>query len=201
MEKTVDSVAAEIAALKHSLREVAAAINKYADLAVQNVENKDVTASGSVSQSHKDLLLKTNNLLRTVRGPVDMVISHLENVSILTSSLDSDMKFAIYLQAVYTGCLRAVMEMGAFEALPTDGSSATATNLAETLSVEKDLLGEFSFNLHMNNLLICKTVRLMRNVTVLGPFAEVSKEKYAHTPYSQIFLVCGLQRFFKLMCV
>jgi hypothetical protein len=159
---SVDSVAAEIAALKHSLSEVAAAVNEYADLTVQNVENKDATASGSVSQSHKDLFLKTNNLLRTVRGPVGMITSHPENVSILTSGLNSGKKLTIYLQAVHTGCLRAVMEMGVFEALPVDGSPATATNLAETLSVEKDLLGEFYFNLHMNNLLICKTVRLMR---------------------------------------
>jgi len=81
MEKTADSVAAEIAALKHSLTEVTAAVNEYAELAVQNVGNKDVMASGSVKQSHKDLFLKTNKLLRTVRGPVDMVTAHLENVS------------------------------------------------------------------------------------------------------------------------
>jgi hypothetical protein len=93
------------------------------------------------------------------------------------------------------------MEMSIFEALPIDGSPAAAANLAAKLGFEKEFLGEFSFNLLLNNLLICKIVRLMRNVTVLGPFAEVGKEKYAHTPYSQIFLVPGLQGFFKLMYV
>jgi len=92
------------------------------------------------------------------------------------------------------------MEMGVFEALPMDGSPAAAANLAENLGVEKELLGEFCFNL-LPNKLIYKTVRLMRNVTVLGPFAEVGKEKYAHTPYSQIFLVPGLRGFFKLMYI
>lgn len=35
------------------------------------------------------------------------------------------------------------MEMGIFEAVPMDGSSVTATVLAEKLGADKDLLGEF----------------------------------------------------------
>jgi uncharacterized protein YoxC len=69
MEKTADSVAAEIAALKHSLSEVTAAVNEYAELAVQNVGNKDVAASGSVSQFHKYLFSKTNNLFANCARP------------------------------------------------------------------------------------------------------------------------------------
>ncbi|RFU31747.1 hypothetical protein B7463_g4589, partial [Scytalidium lignicola] len=163
MERTPESVAAEVAALKQSLSEVTAAIDRYAELATQNVGNRDVTASGGVSQSHRDLYLKTSKLLRTVRGPVDMVTANFEN-------------------SVYTGCLRAVMEMGVFEALPPDGSPASATALAEKLRVDKNLL-----------------VRLMRNVTVMGPFAEVGKEEYAHTQFSQIFLVPALTGLFKTM--
>jgi hypothetical protein len=34
------------------------------------------------------------------------------------------------------------MEMGIFQALPMDGSSATAASLSEKLGVEKDLLGK-----------------------------------------------------------
>jgi hypothetical protein len=82
MEKTPESVAAEIAALRHSLSEVTAAIDKYAEIATQNVGNKDSTASGDVSESHKALFPKTSKLLTTVRGPVDMVISNFENVRI-----------------------------------------------------------------------------------------------------------------------
>lgn len=41
------------------------------------------------------------------------------------------------------------MEMGVFEALPADGSPASATALSEKLKVEKDLLGMLSpTNLH-----------------------------------------------------
>jgi hypothetical protein len=85
MEKTPESVAAEIAALRHGLSEVTAAIDKYAEIATQNVGNKDSTASGDVSESHKALFLKTSKLLTTVRGPVDMVISNFENVRILSN--------------------------------------------------------------------------------------------------------------------
>lgn len=38
--------------------------------------------------------------------------------------------------------MRAVLEMGVFDALPTDGSSSSATALAEKLGVEKELLGK-----------------------------------------------------------
>jgi hypothetical protein len=34
------------------------------------------------------------------------------------------------------------MEMGVFDALPQDGSPATAAALSEKLGVDKDLLGE-----------------------------------------------------------
>ncbi|KAH8819160.1 S-adenosyl-L-methionine-dependent methyltransferase [Xylogone sp. PMI_703] len=163
MEKTPESVAAEVAALQQSLAEVTAAVNKYVELATQHVGSKDVTASGQVSQSRRDLSLSTSRLLRTVRGPVEMVTANFEN-------------------SVYTGCLRAVLEMGVVEALPADGSSASASALAEKLGVDKDLL-----------------VRLMRNVTVMGPFAEVGREEYAHTPFSQIFLVPAIAGFFRAM--
>jgi hypothetical protein len=44
------------------------------------------------------------------------------------------------LQVAYTGAVRALVEMGVFEALPMDGTSLSADILAEKLKVEKDLL-------------------------------------------------------------
>ncbi|KAE9370157.1 hypothetical protein N431DRAFT_343662 [Stipitochalara longipes BDJ] len=161
MEKTPESVAAEIQALKRSLSEVSTAIDEYAEIATRNVGNKDTKATGEVSESHKGLFLKTHALLATVRGPVDMLISNIEN-------------------GARHACLRTVLEMGVFPAVPVDGSSITATALAEKLGVQKDLL-----------------VRLMRVVTANGPFAEVGKEEYAHTPYSKIYLVPGIANFFR----
>ena len=82
MERTPESVAAEIAALKHSLSEVTAAIDRYAEIAAQNVGNKDSAAAGEVLESHRAMFLKTGKLLTTVRGPVDTVIANFENVGI-----------------------------------------------------------------------------------------------------------------------
>ena len=82
MKKTAESVAEEVRALKRMLGRVGAAINKYAEIATRNVGKKNMTGSGEISESHKALFLKTNKLLKTVRGPLDMAISHFENVSI-----------------------------------------------------------------------------------------------------------------------
>jgi hypothetical protein len=40
----------------------------------------------------------------------------------------------------FTGAMRALLEMGLFEALPSDGTGLPADALAEKLNVEKDLL-------------------------------------------------------------
>jgi hypothetical protein len=90
--------------------------------------------------------------------------------------------------------------MGVFQAVPTDGTSVTATSLAERLGVEKDLLGTFQpTSIYIMIMLITTTckVRLMRVVTANGPFAEVGREEYAHTPYSMIYLVPGISNLFK----
>jgi hypothetical protein len=47
-------------------------------------------------------------------------------------------------QVVYTGTVRALLEMGFFEALPLDGTDLSANVLAEKLKVEKDLLSMIS---------------------------------------------------------
>lgn len=44
---------------------------------------------------------------------------------------------------MHSGTLRTVLEMGVFDALPMDGSSSSATILAENLGVEKELLGKY----------------------------------------------------------
>jgi hypothetical protein len=48
------------------------------------------------------------------------------------------------IQSSHSGALRAVMEMGVFDAIPVDGSSTTATELAQKLNVDKNLLGKLS---------------------------------------------------------
>lgn len=80
MEKTPESVAQEIASLKRMLASVSEAIDSYAEIATKNVGKKDLEALGEVSESHTSLFMVANELLRTVRGPLDMVFSHFENV-------------------------------------------------------------------------------------------------------------------------
>ncbi|PQE33396.1 O-methyltransferase protein [Rutstroemia sp. NJR-2017a WRK4] len=163
MEKTAESLAQEVAAMREMLSKVSTAIDVYAETATKNLGRKDVRSRGEASEKHVDLFMATSKLMSTVRGPVDMVFSNFEN-------------------SVHSGSLRAVLEMGVFDALPQDGSSASATTLAEKLGAEKDIL-----------------VRLMRVLTPLGPFEEVGEEEYKHTPYSMVYLVPEIRGIFKLM--
>ena len=48
------------------------------------------------------------------------------------------------LQIAFIGAVRALLEMGIFEALPPDGTGLSADVLAEKLKVEKDLLSRTS---------------------------------------------------------
>jgi hypothetical protein len=43
------------------------------------------------------------------------------------------------------------------------------------------------------------TARFMRIVTIVGPFAETGVEKYAHTPFSQTYLIPEFRGLFKMM--
>ena len=47
--------------------------------------------------------------------------------------------------------------------------------------------------------LIPNRVRLMRNATVVGPFEEVGREEYVHTPYSKIYMVPAIKGLFNAM--
>jgi len=146
MGSTPESVAQRNAAIAEVLKEVSTSAEVFSKISGNE-------ASGIVSEAHLDLVLKTMKLLRTVRGPLDSVYAHFEN-------------------GAHTGSVRALLEMGVFSALPLDGSSVKAQELAEKLKVDPVLL-----------------VRLMRCATLNGPFKETGPEEYAHTPFSQIYLV------------
>jgi hypothetical protein len=156
MERTPDSVAREIEAIRHALAVVSAAVDRYAEIATQNVGQTSPTDSCEVGASHTALFMETHKLLRVARGPVDMVYSHFENVRVFLIFLlrlcgclkrdDDEMRSSYFVeQSAHAGAVRAVMEMGVFEAMPRDGSSITAAVLAQKLDVEKDLLGEQLF--------------------------------------------------------
>ncbi|PVH79658.1 o-methyltransferas-like protein [Cadophora sp. DSE1049] len=132
-------------------------------MSAENVGLTGPAASASVQEAHKKLILNAQKLLSTIRGPYDSIFAHLENVS-------------------HTGAIRALSEMGVFRALPRDGTSMKASELAEKLKVDELLL-----------------VRLMRAATVIGPFKETGPQDYAHTPYSLVYTIPALEAGLSLM--
>jgi hypothetical protein len=97
--------------------------------------------------------------------------------------------------------------MGVFDAVPEDGKSITAAELAEKLGVDKELLGESSCRATTTTnqyIVVSLTkafheVRFMRNGTSIGPFAEVGFEEYAHTPHSLAYNVPALRAIFSFL--
>ncbi|KAL1966251.1 hypothetical protein VTN77DRAFT_4604 [Rasamsonia byssochlamydoides] len=163
MAANAEQIAQQNAAIKQQLATVIALAEQYEKLSTQNAGKSDVEGTKEVSSAHTALCTETQKLLRTVRGPLDFVWSHFENVA-------------------NTSAVRAVLEMGVFEALPKDCTPMKASDLAERLKVEKDLL-----------------VRLMRMASVIGPFQETGPEEFAHTPYSLIYLVPEIDGIFKCL--
>ncbi|PMD29394.1 o-methyltransferas-like protein [Hyaloscypha variabilis F] len=155
------AAAQQIAAITASLETLTKDLKLYAS-AIENGSGTDLESIGKVSSTHTNLIASVRTLNRSARGPVDMVFAQIEAVA-------------------YTGAVRALVEMGIFEALPLDGTSLSADVLAEKLSVEKDLL-----------------VRLMR-VVIPELFAEPKSQEYTHTPYSMVYLHPGIRGAFKLM--
>jgi hypothetical protein len=81
MNKSAESLQQEIAAIKQLLSSVGAAVDAYADVAIKNVGRTSISDAGEVAEKQTALFMETSKLLRTVRGPVDMVFSNFENVS------------------------------------------------------------------------------------------------------------------------
>ncbi|KAF2494859.1 O-methyltransferase [Lophium mytilinum] len=160
---TTEAVAAQNAAIQTALEGVSSLADSYKDISTKNVGKHGLKDVGEVSEARNALVMETWKLLGAVRGPVDALFEHFENMS-------------------HTAACRSLLEMGVFDKLPLDGSSITGTELADSLGVDKLLL-----------------VRLMRMATVKGPIAEVGPESYAHTPYSQVYIVPALRGLMKLM--
>ncbi|KAE9372596.1 o-methyltransferas-like protein [Stipitochalara longipes BDJ] len=152
----------QVAAITQALEDVTKDLKLYSSLVEDgSIVGKDLESIGKVSQSYTKLMVSVRSLNRAARGPVNSVLEHVEAMT-------------------YTGVVRALLEIGLFEALPPDGTGLPAEVLAEKLNVEKELL-----------------TRLMRAVVPVI-FAEPSPQVYAHTPYSMVYLVPGIRALFKL---
>lgn len=75
MAENSDQIIQQNAAIKQQLATVIALAEQYEKASTQN-STKEVTSA------HTALCAETHKLLRTVRGPLDSVWSHFENVRI-----------------------------------------------------------------------------------------------------------------------
>lgn len=89
MEKSPESLAQEIASMREQLSRVSEAIDAYESVATQNLAKKDIQSKGEISQKHVELFMETDRLVKKVRGPVDMVFSNFENVSLLVLAIQA----------------------------------------------------------------------------------------------------------------
>ncbi|KFY14465.1 hypothetical protein V492_02593, partial [Pseudogymnoascus sp. VKM F-4246] len=79
--------------------------------------------------------------------------------------------YHIATQIAQNAALRSAIAMGAFEAIPSDGTSISATTLAQELHVNKDLL-----------------VRILRACSSTHILLETSDSTYAHNALSRAYL-------------
>jgi hypothetical protein len=85
--KTPEAVAQENAAIQEALEEVTAASKAYAQVSSANAGKAGLIEAGKVTESKLSLHLKAQRLLQAVRGPVDLVTSHQENVRSLLATV------------------------------------------------------------------------------------------------------------------
>ncbi|KUJ20824.1 o-methyltransferase-like protein [Mollisia scopiformis] len=145
-----------------NLQELTAAVGAYSTKFESSVSVDDPVAMGELAQSHVDMLGSVKQMQSAVYGPINMVTLHFE-------------------EFFRSAAFRSLLEMGVVDALPVDGSGMSATDLAEKLKVDEELL-----------------VRLLR-IVVPTFFTESSIEVYAHTPNSLVYLFPPLRGGFIMM--
>ncbi|OJD36264.1 o-methyltransferase protein [Diplodia corticola] len=147
---TAESVAARAASVQGAIARVSSAAESYADISRSAIGSPSSAAETTAAQHA--LALEAKKLLLQVQGPIGGI-----------------------MDLVQTGCqtaaIRALLEIGVFNALPKDGTPMTADDLMQRLEVPVDR---------------ALLVRLLRNVTTTGPLAEVDEETYAQTPSSTL---------------
>ncbi|KAL4861377.1 hypothetical protein BDV12DRAFT_204080 [Aspergillus spectabilis] len=122
----------------------------------------DVQSLSAKRAARTALVLEAFRFLQIAQGPVDAAAT-------------------CYEKTAHLGSVRALLELGVFEALPLDRSPCTTGQLADRLGADESLLA-----------------RLMRNTALYGPFEETGPGTYRHTPFSLVYLrpeVRGMFRF------
>lgn len=83
------SATAQDDAIKEALKDVTGAADQYYKLSAQSagqsgVLRDGVNSAGDLTVLHNQLFVKAMQLVRAIRGPVDMLFAHFENVSCIT---------------------------------------------------------------------------------------------------------------------
>jgi hypothetical protein len=85
---TPEAVAAQNAAIQRALKSVSSLADSYNGISTKNVGKEGMQEVGEVSEARNSLVMETWKLLRTIRGPVDTLFEHFENVIHLTRRRD-----------------------------------------------------------------------------------------------------------------
>lgn len=86
-----DPATAPDEAIKKALADVTTAADHYSKLSARSagqngVLRDGVNSAGELTVSHNDLFVKAMQLVRAVRGPVDMLFAHFEHVGCAPTS-------------------------------------------------------------------------------------------------------------------
>lgn len=188
---TMGSIGNNIDAIQRGLDEVVDATKTY------KTSDNDYSA-------RYDLMVKATRLLQTIRGPVDMLFANFENVHTLPCALGTRETLTKIdgqhgcpphparsrrLPRYAHGRTKHLRQRHIREDWNGQGadwyiSSVTPRNPQNEKKRPAD-----------------ETVRLMRALTPLGPFRETGEEEYAHTPFSEIYMVPQMNAIFKVLYV
>ncbi len=80
MAAAPESIAQQNASITEALQKVSEAADVFANVASKNAGLTGLEPSGTVSEAKTTLVMETQKLLSTIRGPLDSVFVHFENV-------------------------------------------------------------------------------------------------------------------------
>lgn len=84
------------AAIKTRLSQVTDLIEELCDLSITQGQDPTLEENGQRNQTHRAVVEEVWKLLYTIRGPVDSIFGHFENVSLQDFYLDFDQLCLIY---------------------------------------------------------------------------------------------------------
>lgn len=91
-----DAVIERNAAIKARLSQVTDLIEELCDTSIAQAEDPTLEENGQRNETHRAVVQEVWNLLYTIRGPVDSIFSHFENVRLQGFYCNCDQLCLIY---------------------------------------------------------------------------------------------------------